>query len=243
MPMLMRAAGLALLVAVAPPALAEAPTPTLSLSAEGIVRAVPDTAIVSAGVVTQAETAGPALDQNNASMAALIEELKRAGIPETDIATSDFAIDPVTVYPEARSDGTQDPPRIVGYRVTNQVTVEIAGIDKAGALLDKVVRIGANRINGISFVVDDDAALRDAARRDAMRKVREKAALYAEAGGFTLGRLLAVSESVAPMPYAAAPMAARAMDTESVPKSVPMAAGEREIAVTVNVSWEIVGAP
>ena len=234
-----RAAILAAMIAAFPlPVLAEAASPTLSLSAEGTVRAVPDTAIVTAGVLSEADTAGEALTRNNEAMRGLMDELTAAGIAERDVGTSNFSIDPVMVYPQPRSDGTQDPPRITGYRVSNQVTVKIRDVSKAGDILDRVVRIGANQIQGIAFVVDDDKALMDDARADAMKAAARKAAVYAEAGGFTLGRIVSVSETSGQMPMPV-PYARMAMAEAKAPDSVPFAPGEREMSVTVTVSWEI----
>lgn len=230
-----RTALIAALAAAMPMAArAEAPAPTLNLSAEGSVTAVPDTATVTLGVVEQADTAGAALEANNAAMRKTFESLGAAGIADRDMATSNFTIEPVTVYPQARDDGTQDPPRVVGYRVSNLVTVKIRDVTQTGGLLDKVVRVGANQVQGIAFGRADEDALLDRARADAMRAAAAKAKIYAEAGGFELVRILSVSESGGAMPYAApAMMAKRAAE------DVPIAAGEQELQVTVNVSWEI----
>lgn len=218
------------------------PPATLTLSADGMVTATPDTAIVSAGVVSEAETAGAALSENNAAMRKLVEAVRTAGVAEKDVQTSGFSIDPVMVYPQPKSDGTQDPPRITGYRVSNQVTVKIREIAKAGDLLDQVVRAGSNQIQGITFTVEDTTALFDQARGEAIRKARRTADVYADAGGFALGRILSVSEQggYVPMP---APYARMAMAAEAVSDKVPVAVGEQEMRITVNVTWEIVQQP
>jgi uncharacterized protein YggE len=230
-----RAALLAAAAALAPVAAAAA-EPTLTISAEGVVTAVPDTAVVTMGVVEQADTAGDALSANNASMTRLMEAVKGAGIADRDVATSNFSIEPVMVYPEPKADGTQDPPRIVGYRVSNQVTVKIRDIASAGGILDQVVRVGANQIGGIAFTVDDDDALLDEARRSAIRTAMDRAKLYADAGGFSLGRILSLSESGGYYPTPPVPMMAMA---EAKADRVPVAAGEQRISVTVNVAFEI----
>jgi uncharacterized protein len=101
--------------------------------------------------------------------------------------------------------------------------------------LDKVVRVGANQVQGIAFTVEDDSALLDEARRQAMADAAAKARVYAEAGGFRLGRLLLVGEQVvAPFAPKMAPMTrAAAAD------SVPVEPGTQELTVEVQVNWEI----
>jgi Uncharacterized conserved protein len=235
---LLVAAGLALLPAVAFAAdpVASPATATLTLSADGVVSAAPDTAIVSLGVVQEADTADKALSANNAAMEKMLAALKGAGVADKDIATSGFTIDPVIVYPPQKDDGTQEPPKITGYRVSNAVTVKLRDIAKAGGLLDKVIRVGANDVRGVSFTVDDQDSLMDEARIEAVKTLEARAALYARTGGFTLKRVLAVSEGTQdqqpPMPMMMAKAAPQA-------ESVPFAAGEQDIRATVNMTWEI----
>ncbi len=238
-----RAARTALFVLMlAAPAAAHAesaPVPTLSLAADGSVTVVPDTAIVTLGVVAQADTAGAALGDNTAAMKKTFESLKQAGIAERDIATSNFSIEPVMVYPSPKPDGTQDAPKLVGYRVSNLVTVRIRDVTKTGGLLDAVVKVGANQINGITFTVADEAGALDRARADAMKQVIARAELYAKAGGFTLGRITSVSEQTSPDYYPRPMMMAKAAGDGAADEAAPVSAGEQKLQVTVNVSWEI----
>jgi uncharacterized protein len=234
MPKLVQAAVLALALAAAFPAAAqEATVPTLSLASQGSVTATPDTAIVTVGVISQSKTAGPALTENNARMRKLIEEIRAAGVADNDVGTSGFQIEPVVVYPPGREDGTQDPPRVTGYRVDNRVTVKIRDITQTGELLDRVVRIGANQVQGIVFTVEDDEALLNDARAEAMRAVEAKARVYAELGDFRLGRVLLISEGVT------RPVFPATMRMDTMAESVPIVPGERELTVTVQVNWEI----
>jgi uncharacterized protein YggE len=236
MPRILRPLLLATAITAAPlaAAAAEPPVPTLSVQAIGTVEAAPDTAVVTVGVMSQSKTAGPALTENNARMRKLMEDLRGAGIEARDLATSGFTIEPVVVYPPPAADGSQEPPRVTGYRVDNRVTVRIRDIGATGDLLDRVVRIGANQVQGIAFTVEDDEALLAEARTRAMRAAEAKARTYAEAGGFTLRRLLLVKEQVGgPIVFPNARMQEMSAD------SVPVAPGEQELSVTVEVNWEI----
>ncbi len=230
---LLVAASLALLPVAA---FAADPVPaTLTLTADGVVSAPPDTAIVSLGVVKEADTANEALSANNTAMKKALAALKDAGVADKDIATSSFTIDPVMVYPPQKPDGTQEPPRITGYRVSNAVTVKLHGIAEAGGLLDKVIRVGANDVRGVSFTVDDQDSLMDKARVAAIKTLEARADLYAKTGGFTLKRILSISEGSQNHPPMPMMMAKAAPQSDSV----PFAAGEQDIRATVNVTWEI----
>lgn len=229
------ASALAALLFAASPSLAdEVKMPrTISLSGHGEVKAAPDMAIVTTGVSTQAATAADALAANTTAMTALFAALKAAGIAEKDMQTSNFMIQPRYDY----NDGKQ-PPLLVGYDVSNNVTVTVRQVDGLGALLDTVVKAGSNQINGISFDVSKPTEALDEARRLAAADATRKAKLYAETMGVTLGPVLSISEGVSyqpPVPMlrtAAAPMADAA-------RPVPVAAGEQTLAMDVNITWEI----
>ena len=124
----------ALIACTSVPALAQmsavpiiAPTSTLlSVSAQGRSNRLPDLALFSAGVTTQGKTAGEALSMNSAAMSRVIAALKRAGIADRDIQTSNLSLSPVYAQPVRQPDGSyqQNEQRIVGYTVNNQVSVK-----------------------------------------------------------------------------------------------------------------------
>ena len=100
------AAAFALIVALAQPqmalaqqAQAEAAQGTLlTISAEGKTTGRPDMATISLGVTTQAQTAQAATQANARQMSALIAALRRAGIAERDIQTSNISVNPQQQY-------------------------------------------------------------------------------------------------------------------------------------------------
>lgn len=228
-----------LAVALAMPAAAdELPTPMISMSGHGEVTAQPDTASITSGVTTQAETARAALDANTEAMTALIQALREAGIADRDIQTSNFSVNPSYVYTDARdANGYTLPPKISGYQVQNTVTVRVRDLSTLGTVLDHSVTVGANTISGISFSVEDPSALYDEARKAAFADAHHKADLYASAAGDALGDIRGISESQGgpqPQPYMLKSMA---MDAAAAP--VPVQGGELTFAIDVQVSWDL----
>lgn len=216
----------------------EARPGVMDLRGHGEVMAVPDTAYINSGVVTEAETARDALTANTEAMTQLIDVLKQAGIDDRDIQTSNFTVQPQYVYPDERdSDGYTRPPKISGYRVSNAVTVRIRQLDSLGAVLDQAVSVGANTVNSVSFAVGDPDSLYDDARKRAVADAIAKAELYAEAAGVTLGRIRSISEN-GPVPLPKA-MDAQVMRMEAVPAAVPVQAGEISYSVDVAIRWEL----
>lgn len=234
---------LALAAPLAAPVLAEevmapAKPATMTLSATASVDAVPDMAILSTGVVTQAATARAALSANTKAMTELMGVLEKDGIAKKDIQTSNFRVKPQYAHTKEKdAQGYTKPAKIVGYQVSNTVGIRVRDLDKLGAVLDQLVSAGSNTIGNISFSVSDSSALENDARKKAMQDVLAKARLYADAANVCLARITSITEgggSVAPklMTTRALPMAA-----EAAP--VPVAAGEVSYSKTVNVSWEL----
>lgn len=220
------------------PVVASAST-VLSISAEGRTNRAPDLATFSAGVTSSGKTAGEALAKNSADMARVIAALKRAGIADKDIQTSNLSLNPVyaDMSRQPRDPLEQVVPPIIGYQVNNTVNVRQRKLEDFGKVIDTLVTAGANQVNGPNFQVDDQDAALDEARIAAMKKARERASLYARAAGLRVVRILTISESggYAPQPpimYARAAMA----DMASAP---PVAAGEVSLTMNVSVTFEL----
>jgi uncharacterized protein len=205
---------------------------TLSISGHGEVRVVPDLAVVSVGVTTQGQSARDALDANTKAMKTLLETLKKAGIDDRDMATSNFSVGPRLDY----GNNNGQPPKVVGYDVNNMLTLTIRKVDDLGELLDVAVSTGSNTINGISFSVSKPDGHLTQARQDAVADARRKAETYAAAGGFKLANIMSISEGATyqpPMPYMAKSARAESAD------AVPIAQGEQALSVDVSITYEI----
>lgn len=229
------ALALALLALPAAPALAQESEPRiaqLSLSAEGEVRLVPDQATVSAGVVTQGETAAEAVRANAAAMSEVFNRLQSAGIAERDMQTSQLSVSPIYSRPDRNSGQSA---RITGYEARNTVSATVRDIDAVGEVIDAVFEAGANTLNGVNFSSSQADAARDEARRLAVAALYARRDLYAETAGFEILRLVSFSEAgdFRPQPV---PMMARA---ESFDASTPVAAGELVLRARVSAVWEI----
>ncbi len=233
------ALALALLVLPATPALAQEAPPAriaqLSLSATGEVALVPDQATVSVGVISRGDTAADALRANARSMDGVFSELRRAGVAERDIQTSQLSVNPV--YARYNSNSNEQP-RIIAYEARNTVSALVRDLDRVGPAIDAMFEAGANSLNGVQFSSSRTAEARDEARRLAVANLNARRDLYAEAAGFDIVRILnfAESGSISPQPMA---MMARAEFASDLGTQV--AAGELTISATVSASWEIEG--
>ena len=210
----------------APPA---EPLPSITVTGTGEVLVKPDLARVNIGVVTQFESASAGVRRNNEAVEKLLGALDEYGIAESDIQTSNFGVAPQYEY-----DRSGQAPRLIGYRVTNQVRVAVRRIADLGTLLDEVVTAGANQINNVTFAVNEAKSFDDTARRRAMTDAHRKAALYAQEAGVRLGSVLRIEE-------AADTVAIRqigfAVDQDA--GAVPIAPGQQTLRQHVRVTFAI----
>jgi len=202
---------------------------TISLSASGQVKVEPDLASISTGVTSEGETARDALDANTSAMKAVIEGLKSSGIDPRDIQTTNFSVSPR--YQHFKD---QRAPVVTGYNVTNSVQIIVRDLKALGTILDKVVTLGSNQINGIQFDVSNSDALKDAARKQAVTNALRKAELYAEASGTEVGSVLKITEES----HGYSPRPAM-MRTAMKAEAAPIEAGSQTLSVRVNITWEL----
>jgi len=202
----------------------------LDISASGEVTRVPDLAIISAGVVTRSASASGAIQQAAARMARVREALRHAGIADRDIQTSNISLNPEYTY------ANNQPPKLNGYTASNQVSVRFRDIASAGAILDALVKEGANQINGPNLTIDKPEAALDEARAKAVATGRARAELYARALGMRIVRVVSISESggYSPPPPMPVMMVERAQAADS--KIDP---GEQKLQVNLAMTFEL----
>jgi uncharacterized protein YggE len=219
--------GLCLACALNLPAFA-ADLRTITMTGHGEIKAVPDIAIVNAGVTTNAPTAAAALSANSARMNQVFDALKKLGIPDRNIQTAGFSVSPQ--YTNGENNNSH---RLTGYQVNNEVSVRLADVARAGTALDALVGAGANQVNGISFDIAMPAPLLEKARTEAVSDARTRAETYARAAGVTLGQIVSISEGAGE----AQPRPLYRVMAAAAP--APVAPGEQSVTADVTVVWEI----
>jgi uncharacterized protein len=206
---------------------------TVSVTGNSRVQLTPDRFSFNVGVQTMAPSVDDAVNQNNARVASVIAALKKAGATDAEIRTSGFAVFPQQNYVQGQ------PPKVIGYQVSNSVTVTKKEIAQAGRLLQVAINAGVNEASGLMFEVADPARGRDQGLRGAFDDARVKAGLLAQAAGRTLGRAIVITEGaepVAPRPM----MIGRAMSAKAEAVSeVPVQSGTSELTYTVSVVFEL----
>lgn len=222
---------------------------SFSVSGEGKVVVVPDIAQMSFSVLTEGGTDLGALQtRNTTKVNSAIEFVKGKGVDAKDIKTESYSVSPrYQTYNCNRPYGTADvapcpPAEIVGYSISQTVSVKVRDFTKIGDILSGVVTNGANQVYGPNFTVDDPTKPRNDARAEAIKKAQESAVGIANAGGFSLGRLLGIDESGGPIYYdrsAYGMGGAEAMKSVAAAPAPAIEAGSQDVTVSVTLRYEI----
>ncbi|MAG82618.1 hypothetical protein CMK10_00495 [Candidatus Poribacteria bacterium] len=81
----------------------------------------------------------------------------------------------------SQRDFRRDPPdQIVGFQVSNIISVAIRNMSRVGEILQAAIQARANKISGINFTVEDTVKLKERARVKAVKDARKKAESIAE---------------------------------------------------------------
>jgi len=204
---------------------------TFNLSASGETVIAPDMATITLGVQTEGASAQAALSANGTAMNKVIAALKKAGVAERDIQTSNLNVNPQYVYEQ------NQPPRLTGYQASNQVTILARDLAKLGQTIDAAASAGANTVGGISFGLQDPQKAEDAARVKAVEALKAKSDLYARATGYKVVRLVSLNEAggYTPSPQPA-PMFA--MAKREMADSTAISGGELKVRIEVSATYE-----
>jgi len=214
------------------------PEHTLTVSGEGKISAKPDVAIVEMSVISQNENVELAQSENDQKMQRVVNFLKESGIDEKDIKTTQYNLQPEYDYSWCRTTEypVYCPPKLVDYVLTQSLQVKIRDLSRVGKIIGNLSEIGVNQISDISFVIDNDAEIKSAARQKAIAEAKRKAQEMAAATNIKLGKIIEINESVSGL----TPQRMVYQKTiELADTAAPIEIGTNEIVVSVSLIYEI----
>jgi len=209
---------------------ADVPASTNGIVVEGLgrVTGTPDVLRLTLGVSVHRSDVSKALQAANSRQARVRAALRKAGVAEKDLQTSDLNVGP-------DYDGRGRPN---GYRVTETLTAKLRDMGTAGRAITDAVEAGGDEavVHGVAVTLEDNAAMLRQARDAAFADAKAKAERYADLADRALGVVELVTEGqapAAPVPYATYDRAAAEL------KAVPIDAGSQEVSVSVTVRWAL----
>ncbi len=149
----------------------------------------------TAGVNIIKDKKEDAVAETNQKISALVEAVKKFGIPAADIKTQNVSVyqqqEPVymmdsKVAPVKRGGGQ--------WVVNNSIEITLRDVDKASALTDLLNSSGANNVYGPNFRMDNTSNIEKSLYDGAIQDARERAAIIAKSSGRKLGKVVSVNE-------------------------------------------------
>jgi uncharacterized protein len=210
------------------------PGPGITVTGRAEVAATPDGAVLRLGAVSQAEQAAEAQKQVNQIVEKTIEGVRGLGVPADRVTTFGLSLYPI--YEQFRPGARASQPRIVGYRATNTIQVEIDDLANVGPVIDAGIAAGANRVDDLMFRLRDDAAYRTRALHLAVQDARSKAQAIANATGVQIQRVFEVAEGQVDMipPRMEMMRAALAADVPT-----PIEPGQIRVEALITVRYQV----
>ena len=214
---------------------------TLSVTGMATASVDPDLLTVNFGIEIQKPTAKQALEENSKMMKNVISALKSVGITESEISTSSLNIYPVYEYISDEFLGIQTR-ELVGYKVSNILSVETEKLNLAAAIIDNGVDAGVNRVDSVYYSLSPQKQmdLKDDLLEQAITNAESKAKKALIPLEHTVIGVKSISLSEFGMPYPQPVFSGDfAMSESKIMTSTPVFSSEQDITTSVQVVFLI----
>ena len=223
-----------LLVGISPGVTQERkPARTITASGKGIVSIPTTLSQIRLAVEVQGKTPNNAQQEAAKLSARVMEYLKTQQVDK--LQTTGIHLNPTYIYPN------NSKPQIIGYTASNSISFQVI-TDRAGTILDRAVKSGATRIDGVNFIASERAIA--TAQMQALKQATQDAQRQADAVLETLNlkrkEVISIQVNSASNPHPI-PMQIQAMREDKAATSVttPVVGGEQQVeaAVTLDIGY------
>ncbi len=214
-------------------AFADEQLPILSINGSAILKKPADQFNLTVAVITEADSAVAALQNNSQKMRSVISALQAKELTSKEYTTGQFNITPTyTPYPKNPAPDWKQ--KINGYRVTNTLYIQTDKLDLAGELIDTVSEAGANSIDQISFGLKDERLYRQEVIKMATQNAIQDAEDLAMAANIRLERIQEISLDNARIPEPRHKMFAASLD-----RSTPIEPSDVSVSANVSIVYQV----
>lgn len=199
----------------------------------------PNKAEIYVKIITLEKTAQESRNKNSQIASSVTKVLKKEGVRDKDIETSQFFISQKYEYEEITEAGSRKSRQtLIGYEVTNILKVTTQDLDKAGRLIDAAVDNGANDIERVSFGLtkEKEKEIKQQAMILASNDAKEKAVALATNLEVSLLKPISISESS--FYYQPFEVARGALLEKAAPETI-ISPQRLEVSASVSLAYEI----
>lgn len=206
--------------------------PQISVSGEGNVKVIPDEAVLSIAVETKGEVSAKVKKDNDVIIDKVLKYLKTTKINQKDIKSERVSLYPQYDYNKKKN----------YYMASQTINITLRDLSQYEVIMDELVKLGVNRVNGVTFQSSELEKLKSEARVLAIKDAQRKASDYAGALGQKVGKAIMVSDNS--QSYYNPPMFRNVVIAETKLMSdgaqqESIAVGEIEIRTNVNISFTL----
>lgn len=214
----------------------------ITVAGKGEVFAVPDIATFTFSIVEEGKDVAEANNKSSTKNNAAMKYLKDNGIEERDIKTEGYNANPKYDYSQIvciQYPCASQSPKLIGYEVSQTISVKVRNTDKAGEILSGVGALGVTNISGLTFTIDNEETLRAEARSKAIADAKERAKKLAKDLGVKIDGVSSFYEDNN-VGYPVYNAMSKDMAVGGGTRVVPdIATGENKIVVNVSVTYRL----
>lgn len=217
----------------------------ISFDGKGEISASPDLATVSLTIRENAKEMKDAQTKVTTKETAVLAFLEKSGIAKKDIKTESYNSYPqydygTPCYNYGGMPCRQVVPKIIGYEVSEYITVKVRDLTKAGEVVAGIGALNISEISGPDFTVEKEDQLKEQARKMAIDEAKTKAKTLAKDLGVSLVRIVGFSENGNfPMPMYGRDTMMVGGAVEKAASAPTLPAGENKITSNVTITYEI----
>lgn len=159
---------------------------TIEVTGVGVVSVLPDRVDLKFEMSSREKEATAALEASNKSVRKILQSIKDSGIPDSNVSTSNFLVNPNQEYENGK-------PGKWYYVASSSLYIKLNDIYSVGKVIDKLLSDGTRSINTPIFRSSVEDSLRNEAYKKAVNDAQAKAQKLAESFGVALGKPLQIS--------------------------------------------------
>jgi uncharacterized protein YggE len=228
-------------------------TNTISFNGTGDATGSPDLATISFTILEDAPLVKDAQNKVTTKETAVLDFLNKSGIAKSDIKTENYNSFPKYQFQNAVCPQVGAPSGVsarpifcppgkqilTGYEVSENISVKVHDVTKAGAIVQGIGAVGVSDMNGPNFSIENEDKLKEQARKMAIDDAKAQAKILAGDLGISLIRIVNFSENGnSPIFYAQS--FAKTDSANVAPAPAPaLPTGENKITSNVTITYEI----